>query len=102
MPLVSRFPEIIAAMEGKAQAVVDKTAADVEAHWKEGAPVDTGAYKASVTTRPGRLSAVVYSNQEYAEFLEWGTRKMAAQPSATPAAEAVAPAFVAAMKQIVS
>lgn len=99
----SQIPEIAAGMMPKAQAAVDKAAADIEAHAKQRAPVDTGALRNSIQSRPvAPLSAEVTTGVDYAIYQEYGTHKMAAQPFMTPAADAVSPLFVAAMAQIVS
>lgn len=51
-------------------------------------PVDTGRLRASITTRDsGPLTWEVYTNVEYAPYVEYGTRYMAAQPFARPAYE---------------
>lgn len=98
----NRFPEIAAAMPEKTKAVVAKTAFDVEAHAKNVVPVDTGALKNSISTEfeNDGLTAIIAPHMEYAAFVEYGTRRMSAQPYMTPAAEAVRPAFIGAMKQM--
>lgn len=51
-------------------------------------PVDTGRLRASITTRDsGPLNFEVYTNVDYAGYVEWGTRYMAAQPYMRPAYE---------------
>lgn len=49
-------------------------------------PVDTGNLKRSLTLEEGNngLSARVYSNAEYSEYVEKGTRFMDAQPYMKP------------------
>jgi HK97 gp10 family phage protein len=51
--------------------------------------VDTGRLRASITWRLGKdargLVGIVGTNVEYAPFLEFGTRYMAAQPFLRPA-----------------
>lgn len=97
----NRFPEIAAKLPVETSTVVRKTAFDVEAHAKTIVPVDTGALKNSITTEmDSSVSAIVAPHTEYAEYVEFGTYKMAAQPYMTPAAEAVRPGFEAAMKQL--
>lgn len=70
-------------------------------------PVDTGelrgswAIQGSGDGRSGGMSVSVQSSVRQAFFQEYGTSKMAAQPSAGPALEAVAPAYVADMQNAV-
>lgn len=98
----NRFPEIAAALPEQTSAVVRKASFDVEAHAKNRVPVDTGALKNSISTEfeDRGLTGIIAPHTEYATFVEFGTRRMSAQPYMTPAAEAVMPAFVAAMKQM--
>lgn len=103
MTWTSRIPAITAAALPKAQAAVTAAAAQVEAHAKTTAPVDTGNLRSSIQARPaGALAADVVAQAEYAIYQEFGTYKMAAQPFMGPAAEAVRPAFEAAMRQVIS
>lgn len=97
-----RFPEIAAALPDRTRAVVRKASFDVEGQAKNRAPVDTGALKNSISTEfeDNGLTGIIAPHVEYATFVEFGTRRMSAQPYMTPAAEAVKPAFVAAMKQM--
>lgn len=100
--LTSRLPMIGAALEAKANAAVRKAAFDVQAQAKQRAPVDTGALRTSIGVEmTGPLSAEVATAMDYAEYVEYGTSKMGAQPYMTPAAEAVRPGFERAMGQIV-
>lgn len=98
----NRFPEIAEAMPESTKAVVRKAGFDIEGHAKNMVPVDTGALKNSINTEfeKGGLTAIVAPHMEYAAFVEYGTRRMSAQPYMTPAAEAVRPSFIAAMKQM--
>jgi len=59
---------------------VQRTARDI-------VPVDTGILKASIKVKsyPKQQSAVVFTTTEYATYVEFGTRKMRAQPFMTPA-----------------
>lgn len=97
-----RFPEIAAALPDQTRAVVRKASFDVEGQAKNRAPVDTGALKNSISTEfeDNGLTGIIAPHVEYATLVEFGTRRMSAQPYMTPAAEAVKPAFVAAMKQM--
>lgn len=86
----------------QASQVVRKAAFDVEAHAKTLVPVDTGALKASIQTeQTGDMSAAVTAGMEYAPYVEYGTSHGPAQPYMTPAADAVRPGYMAAVKQLV-
>jgi len=97
------FPKIIAGLEPKAEAIVAKTAMDLEAHAKSRAPVDTGTLKNSIqATKIGPAHWRVVVNVDYGMYVEWGTANMAAQPFLQPAILAVTPAYLAAMKKVCS
>ena len=86
----------------KAQAVVAKTAHDIEADAKSFAPVDTGMLRNSISTTIGAsgLSAEIGPTVHYAPFLEYGTRRMRPQPYMGPAAERRAEPFVQAIESL--
>jgi HK97 gp10 family phage protein len=97
----NRLPEITAALRPRASQIVRKTASDIEAHAKAVVPVDTGNLKNSIQTEmESDLTAVVSTGVEYAPYVEYGTHKMAPRPYLGSAAEAVKPAFEAAMKAL--
>ncbi len=66
-------------------------------------PVDTGALRANKTitsasgSNPG---GEITWNQDYAAYVEMGTYKMAAQPYAQPAVDAVTPSYLAALANL--
>lgn len=97
-----KFPQIAAAMPEKTSQVVRKASFDIEGQAKSRAPVDTGALKNSISTEfeNNGLTGIIAPHVEYATYVEFGTKRMSAQPYMVPAAEAVAPAFIAAMKQM--
>lgn len=95
------FPKIIAGLENKAEAIVAKTALDLEGHAKSRAPVDTGTLKNSIqATKIGPAHWRVVVGVDYGMYVEWGTANMGAQPFLQPAILAVTPAFRAAMKKV--
>jgi HK97 gp10 family phage protein len=54
------------------------------------APVDTGNLRGSISHRfAGSLEGVVFTSVEYAPYIEYGTRKMRAQPFMRPAVDEV-------------
>ena len=90
-----------AQVRGKASQVVRKAAADVTAHAKMFAPVDTGNLRQSIITRTvDDLTSEVISGAEYAIYQEYGTRFQPGTAHMRPALERVEPSFVAAMEQI--
>lgn len=90
-----------AQVRGKASQVVHKSAADVQAHAKMFAPVDTGNLRQSITSRPvDDLTSEVISGADYAIYQEYGTRFQPGTAHMRPALERVEPAFIAAIEQI--
>ncbi len=118
----TELDRIAAQLGVKREAVGRKVAFDIEARAKQLAPVDTSALRNSIYTvtqaedgysqaaaaaesaRPGTRSeahpkpsgnviACVGPCVEYAEYVELGTSKMAAQPYLVPAVEQVTEAF---------
>lgn len=98
----NKFPEIAAAMPSKTKAVVKKASFDVEGHAKNRVPIDTGALHDSILTKfeNGGLTGIIAPHEDYALFVELGTRRQSAQPYMIPAADAVRPAFIAACKRM--
>lgn len=96
------LPVITAALLPKVDAVVTKTAIDLQAHAQSNAPVDTGTLRNSIQARRiGPAAWVVEVGADYGVHVEWGTVKMAAQPYLRPAITATQPAFLAAMRRVV-
>lgn len=103
--LHSRIPQIIAAAPGRAEAIVEKTARDIQGGAEIRARVDTGQMKSGfdvVDASPGGgdPGRAVINPVEHTVHNEFGTSKMGAQPMLVPAAEEAQPGFVAAMKQV--
>lgn len=98
----NHFPEIIKGMEGRAAAVVAKTALDIEAGAKARAPVDTGNLRASIQAR--KISEThwrVTVGAHYGIYVELGTRHNGAHPYFAPAIRAVRRSFTQALKGVV-
>ena len=51
-----------------------------EKYAKQFCPVDTGNLRASISTRMENNKGIVYTNVEYAPYVEYGTAKQSAQP----------------------
>lgn len=73
--------------------LVEEIAGDVERRAVDAVPVDTGALRTSIQIEgaTGSMQRQVKAGQglDYAEDVEFGTDKAAAQPFMTPAAEGV-------------
>lgn len=62
---------------------------------------DTGRLMSSLNvTRSGSVTAEVVANVEYAEHLEFGTRRMAARPFMTPALEQERPNYERGLREL--
>lgn len=79
---------VIKEVEEEVKSLVKETSYKIERTAKQLAPVRTGHLVRNIKTRfnKGGLVGVVTSNAEYSIYVEYGTRKMAAQPYMTPAA----------------
>lgn len=98
----NKLPLLNMQARARAEAAVAKAAYDIEGQAKTVVPVDTGNLKNSIQTEAGDsdLTKYVGPHTDYAVYVEYGTYKTRAQPYMRPAAEQVAPGFIAAMKQI--
>lgn len=93
---------IAASIRPTCERIVAKAALDIEGRAKAVAPVDTGALRSSIgARRVGELLWEVAVGADYGIYQEFGTRFMPAQPFLLPAAQAVGPSFVAAMRAAV-
>lgn len=86
-----------------AEAAVLKAAVDVKAYAKRVVPVDIGNLENSIQSKreDPLLWTVGPRGPDYAIYVEYGTYRMRAQPYMRPAADAVKPSFIEAMKKIV-
>lgn len=84
------------------RALVQASAATVERTAKQRAAVDTGAMRSSIHTQSGDggMSATIAPGVSYAVYVEYGTRRMAAQPFMGPAFQQVIPMFVEGVAQL--
>lgn len=95
------FPRIAQGMEDTAEAIVAKTAMDLEGHAKSRAPWDTGTLRNSIqAAKIGKAHWRVTVGADYGMYVEWGTVHQAARPFIQPAIQAVTPNFLAAMRQV--
>lgn len=125
--IYDRFPEIAAALPKVVSGIVRKAAFDLAAWAMATAPVDTGFLKSSIyvvthesstyglgVTSPPKdaylldevpqpespTEAIIAVGANYGVYQEFGTVHMGAQPYLTPAAEAIRPAFLAALESL--
>lgn len=81
----------------------NKAILEVDARATAVVPRDTGALAANKTIKfatAGDPSAEETWNQEYASYVENGTSRMAPQPYAGPAVDAVTPGYLAALADL--
>ena len=124
--LTSNIPQITGLLKQRASRLVRTTALNIEGSAKtsmsgskggrtykrrkkthtasapgEAPAIDTGALVNSLNTEmAGELSAVVGTNMEYAEALEFGSHKTAPRPLISPAFEEAEPGFDAGLKEL--
>lgn len=88
----------------RSSLVVRKSSTDLERQMKARAAVDTGYLKSSIGTDFGTEGNLTYGDTgpaaDYGAHVEFGTRNMAPQPYAMPAADAVGPNFIAAVEAV--
>lgn len=85
--VLSMFDSVPKDIEEDVIQLISKTAYQIEADAKIFAPVDTGNLRNSIKTTisEGGKHAVVGTDVEYSEFVEFGTFKQLAQPFLGPA-----------------
>ena len=77
-------------IDDRLDEAVERIAYSVEAEAKRICPVDTGRLRASIhSMRIKKGAYYVGTNVEYAPFVEYGTKKMRAQPYLRPAVRKV-------------
>lgn len=97
----NRFPDLIRKAPDRARGLVKKAAFELEARAKTVVRVETGNLKNSIRTsfENAGMTGVVSTAVEYAAYVEFGTRRMAARPYMTPAAEQVRKSFERAVSE---
>ena len=94
--LTSRLPQLRAELMRKVEKAMNDAADDIAIEARRRVPVDTGALKDSIAVesyrgaRSGSAKRVV-AGEDYAVYVEYGTRFQAGQPFLTPAFDAVRP-----------
>lgn len=84
------------------QSVVAANGSKLQRKAMAKAPIDTGTLMRSITmdTKDDGLTATVTPEAEYAAYVEYGTRFMAAQPYLRPAFETMRPRFIADLRKL--
>jgi len=78
---------ILAALREQKEAALEAIGLQAEGYAKANCPVDTGNLRNSISHAVSGDAAYIGTNVEYAPYVEFGTRKMSAQPYLKPAAE---------------
>lgn len=98
----NRFREYGYAVRKQLKVAVDKTAFDIANKAEAGAPYNTGKLAAGhFVDTSGEMWADVGNSTEYAHWVNFGTRYMAARPFFTNAVEAGRPILRAAVTQAI-
>lgn len=100
----NKLPEIAEKVPEAVGEIITKGMHDMDAHATAATPVDTGALKASkqLEISDGGLHARLSWSKEYGVYVNFGTRKMAAQPFASDAVAKVQPSIEAALHDLES
>ena len=97
----NRLPAVAAKLPAAANIVLERHGREMEATAKRLVPVDTGALRDSIAWEmTGETSGQLVAGQEYAGYVEFGTRHAAAQPYIRPAFEQQRPEIEAAFRRI--
>ncbi len=96
----------LSAMNAKARKAVGQqiaeSALNIQMGAKKRCPVRTGALRNSITVDfYGKMSAQIGPHMPYAPYVEYGTRKMAAQPYLFPAFEEERPKLEEGIKKAI-
>lgn len=85
------------------KAIMQKTAADIQAGAQARAPVDTGALRNSISRetrdRGNEYAVEIGPTVNYAGYVEHGTSRQRAQPYLRPATDAALPGMTEALRQ---
>jgi HK97 gp10 family phage protein len=92
--LKANLEKITETKRQRVKEVVGVSGLNVQRNAKLLCPVDTGTLRNSIMADFEELTATVHTNIPYAPYVEFGTRKMAAEPYLTPAAEVEQPKFI--------
>lgn len=95
------FERAVPAVLAAGEALVRKTAFDIQADAQSVVPVDTGNLKNSIgVTMISRLAAEIGPTADYGIYVEYGTSTQAPQPYMTPASDRNEPIFNSAVEML--
>jgi len=85
---LTRYSKSTRKRKKKVAKQISESALNIQREAKRRCPVDTGALRNSITVDfYGDMSAQIGPHMPYAQYVEFGTRKMRAQPYLFPAYE---------------
>lgn len=96
----NNIDDIAAKLPNEVGDIITKGIHDIDAHATANTPRDTGKMANSKSVEVNGTSGRIHWSAEYAAYVNFGTRKMAAQPYATDAVEKVQPSILAALKEL--
>lgn len=79
------FDKITESLERELEQAINNTVLHGERVAKQNAPVDTGHLRRSISSETNGLEGELFTNVEYAPFVEYGTSNQSAQPFMLPA-----------------
>ena len=100
----NKLPSLAERAKPFARTLVAKSAYEIEGRAKVKAPVDTGNLRNSINTDivNNGLTGIIHAAAEYAAYVEFGTKRMSAQPYMLPAFREVEPEFIKAWSELAS
>jgi HK97 gp10 family phage protein len=101
---LSAIDALIATLTAKVEALIEKYLVLIEDDAKHLVPVDTGALRDSITHTLEAMAGEVTAGNDtvtYAQYVEYGTSRAAAQPFMRPSFERYAPSFLAELQAMI-
>ena len=95
----NEFGRLASRLRSRVADASQETAEAIVEDAKQRVPVDTGELRDSIDARSEGIGYIVEATAGHAGFVEYGTRRMAAQPYLTPAAEAQRAPFIERLKR---
>ena len=96
--ITNAIPSLIGRLQGTVQKALDVGVVTCLEVANPLTPVDTGMLRKNKTVAKGGNTRTITWNQHYAAYVEFGTKKMAAQPFAKPGMDAALPAVAKALE----
>lgn len=101
--LLAKLDRIPKASEGKVRDQVKRSTINVQREARRNAPVDTGRLRSSIRFKVSDegFTGQVFSDVEYAAFVEFGTSRIGSRPFLVPAWEDERKVFIEAIARII-